>query len=303
MSKSSHKGSTAAPIPGGDSAITLADGRRLATRCVGSPAPAVLFLTSGFGSRVLDPDPAVTATTGIRLWTVDRPGYGRSSPLPVSVRPSLRMVAEDLAGVVKGLRSAPIAVVGWSAGAIVAAALAAWQPELVAQLVLVAARAPVEAIPLPATPQATLERLRRAPRSAYGQLIETLGPLAVRPETCLTQISQGPADEAILRQPHLRDPLLAMTREAMAHGAAGAAADIVAQFVTPWEFEPTQIQCRTTIIQGERDEIVTPQHALWWASELPRATVISIPHAGHLVPLTEWPRILVAALGRRAWAA
>jgi pimeloyl-ACP methyl ester carboxylesterase len=66
-----------------DADLMLADGRRLGYAVWGEPEgqPALLFHGSP-GSRLFCPDPVATAAAGVRLVTVDRPGYGRSAAAP-----------------------------------------------------------------------------------------------------------------------------------------------------------------------------------------------------------------------------
>lgn len=61
-----------------DADLLLADGRTLGYAVWGEPEgpPALLFHGSP-GSRLFCPDPVATAAAGVRLVTVDRPGYGR----------------------------------------------------------------------------------------------------------------------------------------------------------------------------------------------------------------------------------
>ena len=63
--------------PRADATITLADGRTLAYCEWGNPTGSPVLLVHGApGSRLLCPDEDATAGAGVRLLTVDRPGYG-----------------------------------------------------------------------------------------------------------------------------------------------------------------------------------------------------------------------------------
>jgi pimeloyl-ACP methyl ester carboxylesterase len=64
-----------------DSELELSDGRALGYAIWGDPqGKAVLLFHGSPSSRMFAPDPAVTAARGVRLVTIDRPGYGRSDP-------------------------------------------------------------------------------------------------------------------------------------------------------------------------------------------------------------------------------
>ena len=67
-----------------DHSITLRDGRRLSYLEFGAlDGEPVLFFHGTPGSRLFyHPDESILINLGIRLITVDRPGYGRSDPKP-----------------------------------------------------------------------------------------------------------------------------------------------------------------------------------------------------------------------------
>jgi pimeloyl-ACP methyl ester carboxylesterase len=100
-----------------DRVIQLADGRTLAIDERGSyDAPAVVLLHPAPGSRRFDPDPAATAAAGIRLLTIDRHGYGGSTPLPDGAVPTVVGHADDVAMALDQLGVAQAGIIGWSAG-------------------------------------------------------------------------------------------------------------------------------------------------------------------------------------------
>ncbi len=76
-------------VPRFDSVVALRDGRSLAYAEWGDPLgrPVVLFHGQP-GSRLLCPDADATESAGVRLITVDRPGYGRSDPESRTARSS-----------------------------------------------------------------------------------------------------------------------------------------------------------------------------------------------------------------------
>ena len=67
-----------------DAEMVLGDGRTLAYALWGDPDGETVMLFHGApGSRLFTPDPEITAEAGVRLITVDRPGYGGSDRLSV----------------------------------------------------------------------------------------------------------------------------------------------------------------------------------------------------------------------------
>jgi pimeloyl-ACP methyl ester carboxylesterase len=94
---------------------------------VGNPTGSpVLLVHGGPGSRLLDPDEDATAAAGVRLLTVDRPGYGGSDARP---DPTLLGWADDVQALADRLGLDRFAVVGFSAGGGYALACAASMPE------------------------------------------------------------------------------------------------------------------------------------------------------------------------------
>jgi pimeloyl-ACP methyl ester carboxylesterase len=82
--------SAPATTPTVDHTLTHADGRRVGWAEWGDPhGQPVLFLHRNPGSRLLDPDSTATASTGTRLITIDRPGYGRTDPVADPTRSAL----------------------------------------------------------------------------------------------------------------------------------------------------------------------------------------------------------------------
>jgi pimeloyl-ACP methyl ester carboxylesterase len=100
--------------PRADATITLADGRILAHCEWGEPTGSPVLLAHGPpGSRLLCPDEDATVGAGVRLLTVDRPGYGCSDARP---DPSLLGWADDVQALADQLGLDRFAVVGFSAG-------------------------------------------------------------------------------------------------------------------------------------------------------------------------------------------
>ena len=100
--------------PRADATVTLADGRTLAYCEWGNSSGHPVVLMHGApGSRLLCPDEDATAAAGVRLLTVDRPGYGGSDPRP---DPTLLGWADDVQALADQLGLERSAVVGFSAG-------------------------------------------------------------------------------------------------------------------------------------------------------------------------------------------
>jgi pimeloyl-ACP methyl ester carboxylesterase len=97
-----------------DRALSLPDGRSLAYAEWGnSSGPPVLLFHGGPGSRLFCPDYEATMSSGVRLITIDRPGFGGSDPQPGR---TLLGWADDVAALADALHLDRLAVVGFSSG-------------------------------------------------------------------------------------------------------------------------------------------------------------------------------------------
>jgi pimeloyl-ACP methyl ester carboxylesterase len=270
--------------------IPLPD-RRVLTADDQGPADGrpVLFLHAAPGSRRFDPDPAATAAAGVRLLTIDRPGYGGSSPLPAGTAPTVAGLADDLAEALRHLGVGPVTVAGWSTGGRMALALAARHPDLVTRAALLGVPAPYQEVPwIPPEQVAQLESMRPDPAGGVAVLSEVFAPFAAD----VASVAGGPADEADLADPELRARLQAMLDEGARQGAVGLATDVVAASVTPPGWEPKQVEVPVGLWYGDADLQVGPDHGRWWAGALPDAELHVVPGAGHLVVARAWRDVL-----------
>ena len=278
--------------------IIRPDGRTVAVAETGDPVgPAVVLAHPAPGSRLLDPDPAATRAAGVRLISVDRPGYGGSTPVADGVRPAIPSHADDIVAALEALGVSDVAAVGWSAGGRVALALAARHPDLVRAAAIVATPAPQEAVPwIPEEHLAMIDQLRGDPGHATAALAEVFAEMAAMPPAAaVSMVGGGGADDAALGvDPARRARLEAMLAEAMAQGAVGMAADIVSYTVTPWGFNPAAVGAPAIGFYGADDETVPPAHGEWYAGQVPGADLRVVAGIGHLVALTRWADILAA---------
>ncbi len=277
--------------------VPLPDGRSVAVDDVGDPAgPVVVLLHSSPGSRALDPDPAATQAAGVRLITIDRPGYGGSTALPPDVLPSLPGTADDVVAVLDHLGIGEAGTVGWSHGGRVAAALAARHPDRVRAVAIVGTPSPEDLSWIPAEQQAMLDPLRADPLTATAALAAILqaatGGEEPDPDALLAFVA-GEGDRPLLADPEVRGRVTTMLAEAFAQGAMGCAADIVADQIAPWDFDPRAIGAPVHLVYSE-DDFVGPHHGDWWEARVVDATRHTTSGVGHLLIVTEWSSILAA---------
>jgi pimeloyl-ACP methyl ester carboxylesterase len=255
----------------------------------------VLFLHPAPGSRLLDPDPWATAGARVRLVTFDRPGYGASSPLPDGTVPTLTQAADDAAEVLDRLGVRRAAVVGWSAGGLVAVALAARHPGLVSGVAMVATPAHEDDVArMEQEHKAMVASLRPDLPAAAGAVGQALAAIAESPEAMLELLGDGPADDAVRDDRSHGRHLWAMAVEALRQGVTGMAADIVMSTIAPWGFDPAGVDAPVSLWYGAEDVLVTPEHGAYWAGVLPDAELHVVPAAGHLLPMVAWREILAS---------
>jgi pimeloyl-ACP methyl ester carboxylesterase len=272
--------------------LRLADGRQLAWAEWGDPRGSpVVFLHPSPGSRLLCPDADATAQTGVRLITVDRPGYGGSDPV---ADPTLTGFAADLVRLVDHLWLGQFAVVGWSGGGHYAAACAAALGERVSALGLVA-------VPAPGFEVRWLSPVTRDGGPSPMDLARVLSdvtaaeaPRVTAPER-LGDWLDSPSDVMTLGRPGVEQALRVMWREALGQGAQGLAADVVAGWRS-WNFSPSDTAAPASLFYGESDVLVDQDHAQWWEQALPNSDLTFIK-GGHLIPFVAWLEILTAVHG------
>jgi pimeloyl-ACP methyl ester carboxylesterase len=280
--------------PHADEILTLADGRRLAWAEWGDPrgSPLVL-LHPAPGSRLLCPGPAATGAAGVRLITVDRPGYGRSDAV---ANPTLAGFAQDLERLLDHLWIGRIRVVGWSAGGQYAAACAAALADRVSAVTLVATPAPDREVRWLNPPFREAAMLATDdPRGALAAAEFLAAPLVAAPERAghgwVTPLDGGDTDPDAEEE----GAFTAMWAEAFRAGAEGLAADLVAG-ARPWTFSTSHVRARAALFYGKNDSLIGPPHGWWWARSLPRARLSFRSGFGHLIPLTAWDDILRATV-------
>lgn len=272
--------------------IKAADGRAIALRTTGpDDGRPVLFCHSAPGSRLFDPDPDATARAGVRLITVDRPGYGRSERLTGASRPTIPLFADDCAAVLEHLGLDAVAVAGWSAGGRVGMALAARRPDLVRSVAAIGTPAPDEEVPwIGPDEKGMIEALSGDP-DALTTLEQMLAPMATDPSD-IRIVSGGPDDDVALATGTLRADVVEMLTEAYAQGVAGLAADIASYTLEPWGFDPRAVGAPVHCWYGAADTVVSPAHGQWWVDQVADGALTVVPQAGHLLVRQVWPDIL-----------
>jgi pimeloyl-ACP methyl ester carboxylesterase len=273
--------------------VVLRSGGSVAWREWGDPAGRpVVFLHGTPGSRVFCPDPAESVTSGVRLLTFDRPGYGRSRPAAV---PTLAGVAELVARIADDRGLEKPAVVGFSGGGPYALACGALLPDRVSRVAAVSSWGPIDELEAASASLTTAERelvaaIRADPDGATTRLWER-GQWYVDTPLRFLETAPDPADEPVLTDPVVRSNLAASNLEGARQGQAGLVGDWVADAL-PWGFRLADIGVPVDLWVGERDPGRAPLDAPEIQRRIPSCSVHSDAQAGHWLVISHWASIL-----------
>jgi pimeloyl-ACP methyl ester carboxylesterase len=283
--------------------VTLADGRTLAYVERGEPdGYPVVFHHGTPGSRHgHHPDPDVYR--GIRFFTVDRPGYGLSDPLPGR---RVADVAADVSELADHLGLERFAVFGASGGGPHALACAALLSDRVDRALVMVGAAPSD------DPEFDfVAGMADVNVTEFGAALEGEEALAVVLAPWVEQVAEDPEgmldrlaeelpdyDREVVSRPEIRAEILASFGESVRQGARGWIDDDLA-FASPWGFDLADVRGEVRLLQGELDVLVPRAHCEYLADKLPRATFELVPGAGHML-FDHWPDALTRLAGQRS---
>jgi pimeloyl-ACP methyl ester carboxylesterase len=258
--------------------VELGDGRALHVYDSGASGDGfVVFWHSGTPQSGILPGPLLELPQyqHIRWLSMDRPGYGASTPLPGR---RVVSVAGDVAAVADALGVERFAVMGTSGGGPHALACAAMLPERVTAVVCVATLAPfgVDGLDwMAGMGEAGVAELAAAVqgRAALRTYVTTADPdlATVFTPTDLDALSEGPYGEW----------LATTVKRGMAGGLDGLIDDDLA-FVAPWGFDPARITAPMLLVHGGEDRTVPSTHADWLANRCRTAELRLYPDDGHI---------------------
>ncbi len=288
--------------------VTLRDGRVLCFDDVGDPDgyPIVYVHGTPDSRRARHPDDDVNRRAGIRLVAVDRPGAGGSSPHPDGTVGSF---ADDVAELAADLGVGRLAVLGWSAGAMPALAVAARHPTLVSAVGVVAGLPPVAAYAEPAIlADASTERravaelaAEMAPNDVGRLLAPLVAPWPCDLDLARDHIMEG-ADEVRRREiesvPGALDRLALGVMDAVGQGLGGLEDDL-ALAVKPPDIDLADVRRTVQLWYGSLDRSAPPAFGRWFAGHLADAILHVAEGASHGLLLPRWAEILRSVLSDR----
>lgn len=267
--------------------VTLSGGRRLGYAVHGDPDGAPIVHCHGVpGGRALTLAPAAVAAGGVRLISVERPGFGLSDPRPGRV---LLDAAADVAELADAVGLDRFAVYGASLGAPTALACAHALGDRVTVVGLACGVGPVFDQPrfdpvLPADWQALLPIARQdldgARELVRAFVAPTAAAWAADPDAYFDTFV---AEAAELDRPGMladRDMWAAVLDATYRRGPDAVADEIVAS-VGPWGFTPVEVAVPVHVWHGDRDDASPVEVARFVAGQLPDGHLTVYPGEGH----------------------
>lgn len=260
--------------------VQLDDGRTLHVYDTGEDPdhPVTVFWHHGTPNIGAPPRPLFPASDrlGIRWVSCDRAGYGGSTPAPGR---TVASVATDVAAVVDGLGIERFAVMGHSGGSPHAMACAALLPRRVLAVVAVSGLAPYGAEGLDWFAGMADGGVASLSAAAGGREAKE------RHEASDPDLDLGfvPADEAALSGEW--SWVLDVVRPALAAGPGPLIDDDLA-YVSPWGFDPTDVQAPILFVHGMDDRVVPSTHSAWLAARCRRSELWLLPGEGHVSVLS-----------------
>ncbi len=275
--------------------LRLPDGRRVGGTTFGDPEGfPVLALHGTPGSRLMFrmADEAARAT-GVRLYSLDRWGYGHSDAHPA---PSLSAYADDARSIADALGLDRMALLGVSGGGPFAVAVAAGLGDRIAAVALVSPLGPVAAEPdlalsrFQALAFGTLARRPWAVRlvfRGFRSVLERNGPLALR----IASARAAAVDRRVVCRPYERGSMVDAFRAGLAPGVEGPVIDM-ALFSQPWDVDPGCLTAPSRLWIGDADRHVPVSAARGLARRIPSCDLVAIADAGHYWVMSHMPDVL-----------
>jgi pimeloyl-ACP methyl ester carboxylesterase len=257
------------------------------------PALEPAVLVHGLGGSALNwTDLMALLADRLDSRAIDLPGFGYSPP-PDDGDYSIAGHARAVVSYIEASGRGPVHLFGNSLGGAVATSVAANRPDLVRSLILISPALPDfrpgrwrTEVALMATPLLGTLISRRLSNLSPGQRVQGLldlvyaDPSAIPPE----RIAQAVVEvERRASLPYAADALAASSR------------GLIATFLTtgagaPWALA-ARVTARTLIMYGREDKLVSSRVAPKAKASFPDATVVVLPHTGHVAQM-EHPNLV-----------
>jgi pimeloyl-ACP methyl ester carboxylesterase len=281
--------------------IRLRDGRQLGYAEFGDAKGKPVFFFHGLpGSRLFrPPDNSIAASLGVRLITVDRPGFGLSD-----FKPGRQLLdwPEDVLELADSLGFRRFAVAGVSAGGPSAAACAYKIPDRLTAAALISSAAPLQAMGITRNMEPAMRLNFRAARYLPHWSLLPMASLSAwmgrhHPEIVWQRTASGApeCDKIFLNQPEVKKIYLASIRETYRQGGRGPIAE-AALVAGDWGFSLENIGTKTYVWHGTEDVYTPLDMGEHLAQAIPGCQATYLAQQGHLFMFGAeyWRNILTA---------
>lgn len=280
-----------------DGAVELPDGRALGWAEFGCPGgDAVLWFHGTPGARLQVPPEAASEGTarGIRIITVERPGFGRSTPHAYD---DLRGWARDVETFADRRGVERFAAVGLSGGGPYVLACA---HELADRMVAGAVLGGLGPVRGPDAPpgytrllglgRGVLDRTRAPLGAAFSRFLQSLRPVA--DQALWLYMNLGPpSDRPVFARPEMQEMFKTDILTGLAGGMSGPVYD-VALFARDWGFSLRDVEVPIRFWQGDADLIVPFHHGPHQAALVRNGRLYVRPGEGHFAGFTALDQVL-----------
>jgi pimeloyl-ACP methyl ester carboxylesterase len=280
--------------------ITLSDGRVLGFAEWGDPRGPVVLYFHGIPSSRLDPVcfPDAPSAAGIRLLSIDRPGFGLSTFKPD------RKIADwpsDVAAFADALELERFGIAGWSGGGPYVLACAARLADRLTGAALVAGVRPFDREGAVKGMSATDRRCYRLARTVPAAARLVLGVMFAVSRRSPAQARQAFRSDLSEEDRRVFDALdeeaqmMVWFLESGRQGARGPVQDYRA--LSEWGFRLDEVTTPVELWQGDVDRLVPMDHGEDIAARAPGVTLRRCPGEGHLAMSTHAEEVFRHAAG------
>jgi pimeloyl-ACP methyl ester carboxylesterase len=277
--------------------ITLSDGRILGYAEYGDFYGRPLFFFHGQpGNRLFrHPDEALATSLGVRLITVDRPGYGLSD-----FKPGRKLLdwPQDVSEFADALGIDKFAVLGFSAGGPYALACALQIPHLLTRVGIADSAPPMYLPEIHRSATGMLRNNLQLARHAPGVLrvvFKLFWAYSRRNPDAFLKMAQAQSsqmDKDIMSQPGFLSMLDEVWKENLRRDSRGYVQDVEI-LMNDWGFRLSEIQKEIYLWQGEDDVNTPAEWARFMAGELPHCIASVFPDEAHFAMLMYWKEVLL----------
>ena len=281
-----------------DQTLCLRDGRRLGYAELGLPEGKPILFFHGWGDSRLTrhPEDSLLGTAGIRLITVDRPGFGLSDFQP---HRTLLDWPRDVVQLADRLELERFAVLGHSGAGPHTLACAYQLPERLTAIGVASGFAPMDRPNgldnLSKEMRQGVQMFRQMPWMARLAFASLPRQYRRNPEQAFEKQFghlMPSSDRAVMDNPAVKANHLEGAAEALRQGARGLAHEALLFMGRSWGFSPADIRAKVWLWYGDADPIVPPQMGQYLAQVIPNSHFTLYPGEGHMLHITHWTEIL-----------